>query len=306
MKTKIVYALVSDGNGFYFEKAYLSAWSVKHYNPNAHITLILDNKTRQVLDAETYTNFIKLVDEEIVVPFNDNSTNTEKSRWLKTKLRELVKGDFLFLDVDTIACSDLSDIDNTIGSIGFTWDFNCLFSENPSRYYYAKLMRRYFNQDINFDGYYFNSGVCYAKDDVKAYDFFSTWHENWLHTRNQGYLRDQLSLLKTTSDLSSYVNEISGSYNCQISTNLRYLHDAKIIHFYKMGSDFNFSPFLGNDIYLELRNSKKVTDQISDKILNCKSIFYGPVKIVGGNDFCFMESRIYQILKRFYLYYKQL
>ena len=40
------------------------------------------------------TNFIKLVDEEIVVPFNDNSTNTEKSRWLKTKLRELVKGDF--------------------------------------------------------------------------------------------------------------------------------------------------------------------------------------------------------------------
>ena len=84
------------------------------------------------------------------------------------------------------------------------------------------------------------------------------------------------------------------------------VNTSEIIHFYKMGSDFNFSPFLGNDIYLELRNSKKVTDQISDKILNCKSIFYGPVKIVGGNDFCFMESRIYQILKRFYLYYKQL
>lgn len=145
MRTKIVYALISDGNGLFFEKAFISAWSVRHYNPNVYITVVLDNKTRKVLDPEAYRNFSKLINEEIVVSFTDNSTNMEKSRWLKTKLRELVKGDFLFLDVDTIVCSDLADIDNSIYSVGFTWDFNCLFNVNPSRFYYAQLMRKYFN-----------------------------------------------------------------------------------------------------------------------------------------------------------------
>lgn len=306
MRTKIVYALISDGNGLFFEKAFISAWSVRHYNPNVYITVVLDNKTRKVLDPEAYRNFSKLINEEIVVSFTDNSTNMEKSRWLKTKLRELVKGDFLFLDVDTIVCSDLADIDNSIYSVGFTWDFNCLFNVNPSRFYYAQLMRKYFNQEINFDGYYFNSGVCFAKDDAKANVFFTTWHNNWLHTRKQGYLRDQLSLLKTTTDLADYVNEIPGTYNCQISTNLRFLYDAKIIHFYKMKSDFGFSPFLENDIYMELRKNKIISDKMSEEILNCKSIFYGPIKVIGGDDFNLVESRFYQIVRKFYFLYKKL
>lgn len=306
MKTKIVYAIVSDGKGLYFEKAFVSAWSVKYYNPSAFITVVFDDNTKSILDAEEYKNFKTLINEEIIIHFDEIYTNVEKSRWLKTNLRKIVTGDFLFLDVDTVVCKDLSDIDNETCSAGFTWDFNCRFDENPSRFYYSKLMEKYFNQKIGFDDYYFNSGIIYAKDDSTAHKFFNAWHNNWLHTSKQGYFRDQLSLLKTTSDLPTLVNEISGTYNCQISVNLKYFYDAKIIHFYKIDGEFDFSPFLGNEIYLDIRAQKYISKEITNKIINCKSIFIGPIKIIGGIDFSILESNIYKFINSIFVSHKYL
>lgn len=305
MKTKIVYVIVCDYEDLYFEKAYISAWSAKYHNPSVFITVVIDEDSRKKISSDMYESFKAFINEEVIVPFDSAYSNIERSRWLKTKLRSLVDGDFLFLDVDTVICGDLSTIDKEQCSVGLALDFNCTLKANRSLMYYGKLLKKYYNQEIDSDGYYFNSGVIYAKDDSNAHTFLNTWHENWLHSQKQHYYRDQLALLKTSKDLSRLVSEISGIYNCQISANIQYFYDAKILHFYNMGEKYIFSPFLGNDIYIKVRNNKIITDDIKDKIINCKSFLKGPTLIMGGDDILIIESKVYKLLKRIFLFHKR-
>lgn len=300
MKTKIVYVLVSDGKSVYFERAFVSAWSVKYHNPTAHIAVLIDSGTKEVLDKDAYDNFMNLIDEEIVVPINNDFSNLEKSRWMKTQLRELVKGDFLYLDVDTISCEDLSDIDNETCSVGMVWDFNCKLSDNHCLKIHRRTLKYYFNQEIVLDGNYYNSGVIYAKDNDDAHVFFRNWHKNWLHTRRKGYYRDQLSLLKTTIDNPTCIREISGVYNSQVSISLCYFHEAKIIHFYKMVEDFSPTPFLSNKFYLDVRKNKDVSEKMAWEILHCKSSFNVPTLLCGDIDLQIVSGNIYKLLKHIY------
>lgn len=300
MNTKIVYAIVSSGKSVYFERAFVSAWSVKHYNPQSKITVVIDYVSRNSVDSECYVNFMKLIDEEIVISINDDYTNVEKSRWIKTNLRNLVKGDFLFLDVDTIVCEDLSEIDDFDIDIGFVQDFNCPFRENQNYKIHKRLMKKYFNQTITSDSDYFNSGVIFAKDKKRCHDFFTLWHNNWLETRRNGYFRDQLSLLKTTIDSHGTASEISGVYNCQFCINLKFLHQAKIMHFYRMQKDFSLSPFFDESLYLKVRENKEISEELQSMILNCKSIFNGPSMSLGGIDLEIVGSNVYRLIKNIF------
>ena len=42
MKTKIVYTIVSDENDIFFEQALLSIYSLRKYNPDAFVELVID------------------------------------------------------------------------------------------------------------------------------------------------------------------------------------------------------------------------------------------------------------------------
>ena len=53
MKTKIVYAVVSDETDIFLEQALLSIFSLKKYNTNAFVELVIDQETNESIIGKT-------------------------------------------------------------------------------------------------------------------------------------------------------------------------------------------------------------------------------------------------------------
>lgn len=298
MKTKIVYVVVSTDNDIYLEQAWVSAYSVRYYNPTANIVFVTNKNTYNSI-INTYRKKVKeIVDEIIPVQLDGKLSNMEQSRWIKTNLRNLVNGDFLFIDTDTIITGNLSGIDNFDISIGAVLDLHCPFEIFPYAFGVRKQMKNVFNCIPNSDTPYFNSGTIYAKDNEISHKFFTQWHDNWLYSCTRGVMTDQLSLMKTCDSLPNYVLPISGDYNCQVLGSIQYLYTAKIVHFFNTKWNDNIlCPFFGKDVYLLLKKNQCITDEIKNMILHCKELFISPSIPISGSDIEIFNSQVFHLLR---------
>ena len=157
-----------------------------------------------------------------------------KSRYLKTKLRSLVHGDYLYIDVDTLIAGNLEQIDYVTADLAAVADANgplSLLNKNE-----AELCRRAgISSPIGKP--YFNGGIMFVKESTLSYLFYEQWHCLWKSTASRGIGRDQMSLLGANEKLGNPIYELSGEWNCQIynSTAIHYFRNAKIIHYYLCG-----------------------------------------------------------------------
>lgn len=248
MKTKIVYVIVSSLNDVYWEEGWVSAWSARYHNPEAHIALVCDKESLEVAEESYRKKSLELFDEKITVDFDDGIVQKQRSRWMKTNLREYVKGDFLFIDTDTVITDKINEIDD--------WDIDIGMVNNEHRRhnqtdFNVHLYEMAYGQKLPFDIPYYNSGIIFAKDTEKVHTFFQKWHQNWQELGSLLHYTDQTSLTKTNMELGRPVSEISGIYNCQISYSITYLHLAKIMHYFHnwWNVDYPISPFLCETIY---------------------------------------------------------
>ena len=195
MNTKIVYVVVSSQSDIYLEQAWASVWSLKYYNPDAHVTFVVDDKTEtSIKNNKGRSNVLKFIDELLSFSFDDNISGKERSRILKTTLRERVKGDFLFIDTDTIITGPLDEVDNFSCHIGMAYDLHCCMSEYP----FADLIKReasyLYGAKLGNDIDMFNSGVIFVRDNQITHSFFNRWHENWKKTKLLTDFRERLIL----------------------------------------------------------------------------------------------------------------
>lgn len=103
MKTKIVYVVASLDDDIYMEQAIVSAWSAHHYNPDVNIVLVCDQDTEATLHKGNRQRYVEeLFNEIFVQQLPDTYSMIERSRALKTMVRNIVTGDFLYLDTDTM------------------------------------------------------------------------------------------------------------------------------------------------------------------------------------------------------------
>ena len=304
MKTKLVYVIVCKPSNLYFEQCFASAWSAKYHNPDICIVAVMDQDSRNCISPLAYENFESLIDEEIIHEFDSSVSSIERSRWLKTNLRAIVSGDFMYLDSDTLITGSLSSLDSMECSIGFVSDWNSSLSQNTSTFYYEKELKKMFDQKMRMEGCYFNGGVFYAKDNKMAHQFLNTWHENWKFCQSKGYYRDQLSLLKTTQDLHHLVDEIDGTYNCQLAASLEHLPKAKILHFYHLDFSYSFSPFFEKKVYEQIKEESCISQNVQDMIINVKNIIYGPAKMLGDENIEIIYSHTYKALNKIFRKHK--
>ncbi len=270
MKTKIVYVLVSSENDIYFEQAWLSAWSLKHYNSAAKIIMLTDSNTIEIANRTKRKNALTLFDEIKTCDFNNNTNNKIRSRWLKTNMRNLVQGDFLFIDSDTIITDELTEIDNFQSNLGLVFDLNRRLKECFQSDKIKSNIKTIFNINVpdNFD--YYNSGVMYVKDVQDNYVFFDKWHKNWQYSlQKTGKVLDQPPLFKTDVDMGGIIKPIDGIYNCQILSSIKYLHSAKIIHFFNVIKN-DISPFYNVALYEEIKKNGIISNSLQTLVKNCK------------------------------------
>ena len=299
MNTKIVYVLTSNENDNYLEQAVLSVYSARIYNPTAQITLVVDSETNFSLKGSRAL-IKEYISEIISIELPSDLSNMQKSRYLKTKLRDIVIGDFLFIDTDTIIAEDLSEIDDWTLDIGGVADAHLPIRDHIRKDRIVKIAKL-IGWEIPKNDIYINGGVLFVKDSPVAHKLFEEWHRLWIkYSKEYKLYIDMPPLAKANENCGYPITEISGIYNCQIIENgLKYLYDAKIIHYFASNMGRYDCPYLfrDNNLY-EIIKSYGITEEIHQLLQKPKSAFIAKCTIIGGNQCDIYKTPIAGIARR--------
>lgn len=233
MQTKLVYVLTCAPEATYIEQALISIWSARYHNPDAHIVLLVDDKTNELLEGKR-AEVLEYVTEKLVIPFEDaNATMMYRSRWIKTSVRKLVKGDFLFIDCDTIITCELSHVEAVDAEIAMARDENINIEEEDYSSALAMINNcKAVGLDITKEKYYFNSGVMYVKDTPLTHQLYNRWHELWQDGVNKGINLDQPTFAKANVDIGHPVVLLEDRWNTIVQSQIEDVYSAYILHFW--------------------------------------------------------------------------
>lgn len=297
MNTKLLYVLTITDEDTYFESALISIFSANYAMPNSRISLLIDDKTDLILEKRG-SQLTQFVSEIVVVKFESEISQEIRSRLLKTNMRNHVRGNFLYVDCDTLIADSLDEIDNVNTSIASVLDGHTTLDNHPVIDIFRKQSKS-FEYPFNEVEKYFNSGVIFSKDCDEAVDFFTTWHKNYKTGLRKGIIHDQPSFSKTNYDSNQVIQELSGEWNCQIRLGAKYLKNLKILHFV---SKRNMPiSFLENQKFLQKLKQEGLTKEHKELIINYELTFYKPMGIVVNEDMHFNFSPLYEEVRRFYI-----
>lgn len=306
MIPKLVYVLVANSSNLYLEEMWVSLYSLRHPSNSLknrdkyHVVVLVDKDTEKMVNV--HYELLKLIDELIVVSTPEGYDAKQRSRHIKTTVRKVIKGDYLFIDTDTVICKPLTPPDLPQGAvIAAVPDEHLPLSEHL--YPPTNEVKRIFCEDCSDSKYWFNSGVMYVRDTPEAHAFYQRWNENWTYSCfEKGNSQDQPALLKTDKEFGYVIEELPGIYNAQVAMSLKYFADAVILHWWHM--DFienqDYSPYFSLQIYKDVKAADGITPKIAEQIINAKQSFVNPTMPVGKEHILFLFSPAGQIFNRIY------
>lgn len=267
MTTKLVYVLTCAPEKHYIEQALMAVYSARHWNPEANIVLLVDDKTDGLLTGKR-AEILQYVSEKKVVSFDDDSTSPMyRSRWIKTSARNLVDGDFMYVDCDTIVCRSLDDIDSFKCKVGAVWESH-LRVEDFCDSLKKKVIRE--NEKLGIDiiseKEYYQGGVMYVKDLPETHELYEKWHANWMESQRMGLPIDEPALAKANFQTHHLIKRIPDCYNCIVFTGTPYVRDASIIHI--TITAYQNPCYLFTDKVLRYVKDNGLTDWVKEGILN--------------------------------------
>ena len=285
---KFVYALISSGKDYYTEQAVISMHSLRLHNPDCHITLVTDEAT-----LNTFTDNRSLiknyVTEMITLDVPADFTPTQKSRYIKTSLRQNVKGDFMYLDNDTVVTASLAELQQLECEMGAILDCHGMAGRNGQLKQYLEHTGKAF---WNYD-YYFNGGVWYVKDTERVHRFFRDWHRIWDEERvKYGLSIDQPAFAQANVANDFLITEISGIYNCQIvaSGSKKIICKAKVLHYFsEIKTDY--FPLKEERILKSVRDTG-INDEVAYIIENPLTALLVKSRLLGGEELRIYDSPI--------------
>lgn len=310
MKTKIVFVLTSSKKDIYLEQLWVSLYSLRKLMPKGEMyVVLLTDKITEATFKGNRQKFLALIDEKIVVDLDSSMSGLQRSRWLKTKSRELVKGDMLYIDSDTIFTGRLDDLDNIPCDVGAVKD--CHVDRVHSFQSWDKTRTKDFVEkckllgfDVTKEDVTFNGGMVYVKDNEKGHTFFAMWHDEWKKSVKAGFSTDQPSFTKTNMLLGHPVYDMPGVYNCQVSYGLQYLCRAKILHYYAtsaMGALRELPYwFMKDSVYEDVREHGEITNMIREALDQPLVMFHKETKILCDTSVYIASSRLFFYMQ--YLY----
>ena len=298
--TKCLYLLVSGPGDVYLEQAYISASSCVRHNPDAALTLLTDRLTAEgwLRESPIADAFRALFKEIKVVDLDVSLSAMQRSRLLKTGMREYVEGDFLFIDADTVVARSLEDIDSFDATLAACPDLHATFPEHPHRRATINMCKK-LGFDARVTKTYFNSGVMLVRDTPQNHAFFKAWQQNYLHGFAARIRPDQPSLAQTDAQLGFPVRELPGEWNCQVQNGVRYLKDAYILHYMvtNQSSGEEEKLYILNSRNLLLRVRKEGLGPVEAILQNPLRGYAPSVRVFAGEDLYFFQTRRYKWMR---------
>ena len=289
MKTQIVYVLVSSEKDVFLEELWVSVWSLRRYEPDVTVNVIVDEPTAVRVKANV--ELMALITNVVVADVPEKYTPKERSREIKTRIRDLIKGDFFYVDTDTVICKPLGDIDNCEYDVAGIPDSNVLLKDNPFAGGMISSVKEIFGSDVSNCEYFINGGVIYAKDNQVAHELFRCWNKNWTYSCfEKGNSQDQPALWQSDHEMGNVIKLLPDVYNSQVAMSLQYFADAAIVHFLHMNfiPDQSYSPYFSLKIYKDIKMAGRLTSDIKELIINCKSSFASLTMPVGRDQLLFL------------------
>lgn len=298
---KIVYVLTSDKQDFYLEQLAISLASLRLYNPDISVDIVVDSITESTLTGNR-RSLLDLSDSILTIETPVEYGKLERSRWLKTNLRNIVKGDFLFLDTDTVVCGQINSFEMPSSDICAVRDLHVNISKHTHKYDILAKAEKIGWIVEDEEQPFFNSGVMYVKDSELARDFYDSWSKEWIVSAYKGCVSDQPSLCKTNALYGHIITQLDDKWNCQVTENgIRFLNSAIIIHYFASGQKLTKFPYIFNDrdIYIEVRN-KGISDKIQGILSKPKGAFCEKTQLISDKDVDFFQTPLCQYLRKFY------
>lgn len=302
MKTKVVYVITSTPKDIYLEQTYVSVYSLRKHNKDAHVVLLTDDKTNETLTGNR-AKILELITEKKVVEFDKDMSNLRRSRYLKTSMRNIVDGDFIYIDGDTIINAPLDELDSFKDELCAVDDAHMTLDKHFAK---ADLLRRAKTLGFNIESeiHNFNGGVMYVKDTPKTREFFSKWHENWKRSMKKGINLDMPALMQTNIEMGHIIKDMGGQWNCQIYFGFTYMMEAKIIHYFASmfsDSDGTYAYFFTDPKSFDiLKNTGNISSEMEGYISKPLLCFKHPYELIGGTDVYLHSSRMYTAMKIMY------
>ena len=299
MRTQIVYTLISSEDDYFLEELWVSLYSLRQFHPEVTVNVLVDEPTKEYM--ERFPKLCNMITNIVVVPVPENYNAKQRSRVIKTTVRNVIYGAYLFIDTDTVICKPLDNIDN----------LTCDIAAVPEEHLQLKDLtfspvngiKNVFGVDISDSKFWFNSGVMFVADTDAARKLYHDWNKKWEFSCFQkGQSQDQPALSVANKENNMLISELPGIYNSQVAMSLKYFADAAIVHWWHMSfiENQDYSPFFSLQIYKDVKQAKGLTADIEELIKHCKQSFVSPTMPVGKDHIYFLFSPAGKIFNRIY------
>ncbi|HEU4648417.1 MAG TPA: putative nucleotide-diphospho-sugar transferase [Gemmatimonadales bacterium] len=228
MLPRVVYVLADDELGPYADMAFVSASAVRALHPELERCLVTDRATEARLGVGDRA-LLDLFHTVHVVPDVAGSAK-ERSRELKTRLRQELSGEFLYLDVDTVPIRPFTDITRFQGDILAAHDRIAQRPEPHIPHWWEPLYRQlgWAYPPVR----YLNNGVAYFRDTPAVHELSREWHRRWRASTAAGCANDQPAFNAAAHELGIEVGILPVPYNAMVTVAPRFARGARILHFY--------------------------------------------------------------------------
>lgn len=240
---QVVYVLTSTDKDPYLEQMWLSVRSLRRHNAHTKVVAVTDRVTYGAL-TPIRKEMLETVDEIIVVDLDPELSGKVRSRLLKTGLREIVEGDFLYIDTDTIIVDSLEQMDYlnqfdlaAVRDRNDDWD--CIPCKDELIRVHSKAF------DLTIVKEWYNGGLLWAKDVPEVHRFYSLWDSYYRDGLAKGCSQDQPSLAYAQID-TGLIAQLDDNWNVQSVFSPRLYRSAVVFHYFA-NNGRQFYRFLDDD-----------------------------------------------------------
>lgn len=221
---RVAYVVTADGLSAYPAMTRVSVASLRISNPAVSVILALDTESAATL-AGLKEPLLDEVDEVAAFPVPAGGS-AYSNRFIKTNLRNLIDGAYLFLDSDTLVRGDLGEMWSRSEDIAGVL--------NASRNRMSKGDVRTVAEmgwSVRRDQY-LNGGVLFFRDTSAARLVASRWHDKWREgVARSGRYHDQPALNSAHVEAGASVAILSSSFNAQLRVSPKAADRALVWHY---------------------------------------------------------------------------
>lgn len=234
MTRRVAYVVTSGGRDEYSAMTRLSTASLRISNPGTAVILVTDSLSGRRL-VQTRDPLLDEVDEHLDFETPEGDARY-RNRFIKTNLRNLIDGTYLFLDSDILIRGELSEVFSVEADIAGARNHSKdtqreqIWHEDQA---VLEQMGWHVREDV-----YINGGAMLCHDTRGARRFGADWHAKWLrsHVETGGY-RDQPALNAAICDSGVDLAVLPHRFNAQFKTRVSTARDAAIWHCYAAAGD---------------------------------------------------------------------